>query len=50
MGRESGGQAYSFELYARKANEVLLDQVDDNAGTLLLDIACGSGYAAAVAV
>lgn len=41
--------AYLVEPYARKANETLFDQLGVGQGTRLLDIACGSGYAAAVA-
>src|SRR5690349_3809995 len=41
--------AYLFEPYARRANEVLFDRLDVREGSRLLDIACGSGYAAAVA-
>jgi SAM-dependent methyltransferase len=41
--------AYLAEPYARGANEALFDQAHVGAGTRLLDIACGSGYAASVA-
>lgn len=41
--------AYLVEPYARGANEALFDQANVGAGTRLLDIACGSGYAASVA-
>ena len=41
--------AYLFEPYARPANELLFDQLAITAGTRLLDVACGSGFAAAVA-
>lgn len=41
--------AYLFEPYARPANEQLFDRLGVREGTRLLDIACGSGYAAAVA-
>ena len=41
--------AYLFEPYARRANDALFDRAGVGAGTRLLDIACGSGYAASVA-
>lgn len=41
--------AYLFEPYARPANEQVFDRLGVGEGTQLLDIACGSGYAAAVA-
>jgi ubiquinone/menaquinone biosynthesis C-methylase UbiE len=41
--------AYLWEPYALPANEVLFDGLGVNAGTRLLDIACGSGFAASVA-
>ena len=41
--------AYLFEPYARPANELLFDKVGVREGVRLLDVACGSGYAAAVA-
>ena len=41
--------AYLVEPYARRANETLFDQLGVGQGTRLLDIACGSGYAAALA-
>ncbi len=41
--------AYLLEPYAHRANEKLFDQTGVGEGTRLLDIACGSGYAAAIA-
>ncbi len=41
--------AYLFEPYARPANELLFDRLGVNDGTRLLDIACGSGFAARLA-
>ena len=41
--------AYLMEPYARSANDAVFDRVGVGAGTRLLDIACGSGYAAMVA-
>ena len=41
--------AYLVEPYARRANDALFDQAGVGPGTRLLDIACGSGYAASVA-
>ena len=41
--------AYLVEPYARRANDTLFDQLGVGPGTRLLDIACGSGYAAAIA-
>src|ERR1700733_2498416 len=38
-----------WEPYALPANEVLFDRLGVNAGVRLLDIACGSGFAASVA-
>jgi 2-polyprenyl-3-methyl-5-hydroxy-6-metoxy-1,4-benzoquinol methylase len=37
------------EPYALSANEVLFDRLGVTAGVRLLDIACGSGFAAALA-
>jgi SAM-dependent methyltransferase len=48
-GERAADWAYLFEPYARRANEALFDRCGVGAGTRLLDIACGSGYAAAVA-
>ena len=41
--------AYLVEPYARTANDALFDRTGVGPGTELLDIACGSGYAASVA-
>jgi len=41
--------AYLMEPYARRANDALFDRAGVGPGTRLLDIACGSGYAASVA-
>ena len=41
--------AYLMEPYARPANDAIFDRLGVGAGTRLLDIACGSGYAAMVA-
>ncbi len=41
--------AYLFEPYARPANELLLDRLGIEEGDRLLDIACGSGFAAHLA-
>lgn len=41
--------AYLWEPYALPANEVLFDRLGVDAGIRLLDIACGSGFAASVA-
>jgi len=41
--------AYLFEPYARAANDEVFDQVGVGPGVRLLDVACGSGYAAMVA-
>ena len=41
--------AYLAEPYARTANDALFDRTGVGPGTELLDIACGSGYAASVA-
>ena len=41
--------AYLLEPYARSANDALFDRADVGHGARLLDIACGSGYAASVA-
>jgi SAM-dependent methyltransferase len=41
--------AYLFEPYARPANELIFDQLGTGEGTRLLDIACGSGFAAHLA-
>src|SRR5947209_13877515 len=58
MGWEEAGKAwgaravdwaYLMEPYARPANDAVLDRLDVTSGTKLLDIACGSGYAANLA-
>ena len=41
--------AYLLEPYALPANELLFDRLGVTAGVRLLDIACGSGFAASVA-
>jgi SAM-dependent methyltransferase len=41
--------AYLFEPYALPANELLFDRLGVHDGIRLLDIACGSGFAASVA-
>jgi SAM-dependent methyltransferase len=41
--------AYLFEPYARPANELLFDRLEIGDGARLLDIACGSGFAAHLA-
>ena len=41
--------AYLFEPYARPANEMLFDRLDVGPATRLVDIACGSGFAAQLA-
>jgi ubiquinone/menaquinone biosynthesis C-methylase UbiE len=41
--------AYLVEPYARRVNDALFDRAAVGSGTRLLDIACGSGYAAGVA-
>jgi ubiquinone/menaquinone biosynthesis C-methylase UbiE len=41
--------AYLWEPYALPANEVLLDRLGVKSGIRLVDIACGSGFAASVA-
>lgn len=46
-GARAADWAYLFEPYARAANEVVFDQLGVGPGTRLLDIACGSGLAAA---
>src|SRR4051812_42830626 len=55
MGWEEAGQgwgahavdwAYLFEPYALPANEVVFDRLGVGRGTRLLDVACGSGFAA----
>jgi ubiquinone/menaquinone biosynthesis C-methylase UbiE len=41
--------AYLFEPYARTANELIFDRIGAESGTALLDVACGSGFAASLA-
>jgi SAM-dependent methyltransferase len=48
-GERAGDWAYLMEPYARSANDALFDRIGIGPGTRLLDIACGSGYAAGVA-
>ena len=48
-GERAADWAYLFEPYARRANDALFDQTGVGPGTELLDVACGSGYAASVA-
>jgi SAM-dependent methyltransferase len=48
-GERAADWAYLAEPYARRANDALFDQTGVGPGTRLLDIACGSGYAASVA-
>lgn len=48
-GERAADWAYLAEPYARRANDALFDRAGVGAGTRLLDIACGSGYAASVA-
>jgi ubiquinone/menaquinone biosynthesis C-methylase UbiE len=48
-GARAADWAYLVEPYARRVNDALFDQAHVGPGTRLLDIACGSGYAANVA-
>jgi len=48
-GERAADWAYLIEPYARGANDALFDRTGVGPGTELLDIACGSGYAASVA-
>ena len=48
-GERATDWAYLLEPFARRANEALFSQAGVGQGTRLLDIACGSGYAANVA-
>jgi len=48
-GARAADWAYLIEPYARSANDALFDRTGVGPGTELLDIACGSGYAASVA-
>jgi len=46
LGERAVDWAYLLEPYARRANDALFDRAGVGLGTRLLDIACGSGYAA----
>jgi SAM-dependent methyltransferase len=48
-GARSAEWAYLFEPYALAANEILFDRLRVGEGVRLLDICCGSGFAARVA-
>jgi SAM-dependent methyltransferase len=48
-GERAADWAYLLEPYARRANDALFDRVGVGSGTRLVDIACGSGYAAGIA-
>jgi len=48
-GEQAVDWAYLIEPYARRVNDALFDRAGVGPGTRLLDIACGSGYAAGVA-
>jgi SAM-dependent methyltransferase len=48
-GERATDWAYLIEPYARRANDAVFDRAGVGPGTRLLDIACGSGYAAGVA-
>lgn len=48
-GSHAAEWAYLFEPYARNANDLLFDRLEVGSGDRLLDIACGSGYAASLA-
>jgi len=48
-GERATDWAYLIEPYARAVNDALFDRMGVRPGTELLDIACGSGYAASVA-
>ncbi len=48
-GERAAEWAYLIEPYARRVNDALLDRAGVGTGTRLIDIACGSGYAAGVA-
>lgn len=48
-GERAADWAYLAEPYARRVNDALFDRLRVGPGTRLLDIACGSGYAANVA-
>lgn len=48
-GERAADWAYLVEPYVRRVNEALFDRLGVVQGTRLLDIACGSGYAANLA-
>lgn len=48
-GERAADWAYLLEPYARRANDALFDRAGVGSGTRLVDIACGSGYAAGIA-
>jgi ubiquinone/menaquinone biosynthesis C-methylase UbiE len=48
-GERAADWAYLVEPHARRVNDALFDRAHVSPGTRLLDIACGSGYAASVA-
>ena len=48
-GARAAEWAYLFEPYARPANEMVFDRLDVRPATRLVDIACGSGFAAQLA-
>ena len=48
-GDRAADWAYLMEPYARSANDALFDRAGVGPGTELVDIACGSGYAASAA-
>ena len=48
-GARAADWAYLFEPYARPANDIVFDRLGVGPGVRLLDIACGSGFAANVA-
>ena len=48
-GARAAEWAYLFEPYALPANQLLFDRLDVGPTTRLLDVACGSGFAASIA-
>jgi SAM-dependent methyltransferase len=48
-GARAADWAYLWEPFLRPANDIVFDKAGVGQGTLLLDIGCGSGYAAMVA-
>lgn len=48
-GSRAADWAYLFEPYSRPANEAVFDRCGVAPGTRLLDVGCGSGYAARIA-